>query len=217
MSAGGGVARAMALSNGRKNTRSAGEKRGGGAAQRGFHSSRSGGRPAGTGAGAGSGSGSTGTGKRDTFLSSFHALGKLLYAKRLSSAVGTVSAVENGRGGGGGGEGGAGGAEGRGALAFVPEEVLSQGGMEVDSAVAFLQYHCVDFYTDEHGKPLRRILTPLPPRTSAMHEFRVHSSPENDNGVIRLVLVVVQFYFRFSLVLGVGWQRHCSTGISLTT
>lgn len=40
----------------------------------------------------------------------------------------------------------------RGPLEFVPEEVLAQGGMTVDSALAFLQYHCVDFYTDEDGE-----------------------------------------------------------------
>ncbi|CAN0550945.1 unnamed protein product, partial [Ectocarpus sp. 12 AP-2014] len=85
-----------------------------------------------------------GTGQRDTFLTQFHALGKLLYAKR---------APPDSDGAGGwpmaGGGGGDGGGEGRGPLAFVPEEVLSQGGMELDWALAFLQYHCVDFYTDE--------------------------------------------------------------------
>ncbi|CBJ49197.1 conserved unknown protein [Ectocarpus siliculosus] len=85
-----------------------------------------------------------GTGQRDTFLTQFHALGKLLYAKRVppdsDGAGGWPTA------GGGGGDGGG---EGRGPLAFVPEDVLSQGGMELDWALAFLQYHCVDFYTDE--------------------------------------------------------------------
>ncbi|CAB1110468.1 unnamed protein product [Ectocarpus sp. CCAP 1310/34] len=87
-----------------------------------------------------------GTGQRDTFLTQFHALGKLLYAKRNPPD-------SDGAGGwpttGAGGERGDGGVEGRGPLAFVPEEVLSQGGMELDWALAFLQYHCVDFYTDE--------------------------------------------------------------------
>ncbi|CAN0306522.1 unnamed protein product [Pylaiella littoralis] len=72
-----------------------------------------------------------GTGMRDTFLTQFHALGKLLYAKRGPPG------------------GGAGDEEGRGPLTFVPEEVLSQGGMELDWALEFLQYHCVDFFTDE--------------------------------------------------------------------
>lgn len=106
-------------------------------------------RSAGGGGGGGGGRGGVsttsaagkgaGTGARDTFLTQFHALGKLLYAKR-------------GPPGGGGGGGGRGDGEGRGPLTFVPEEVLSQGGMELDWALAFLQYHCVDFFTDEGGE-----------------------------------------------------------------
>ncbi|CAN0384693.1 unnamed protein product, partial [Ectocarpus fasciculatus] len=85
-----------------------------------------------------------GTGQRDTFLTQFHALGKLLYAKRAppdSAGCDRAGGRPTARGGDGG--------EGRGPLAFVPEDVLSQGGMELDWALAFLQYHCVDFYTDE--------------------------------------------------------------------
>lgn len=115
---------------------------------------------AGVAAGKGKGKGEgPGTGTRDTFLSQFHALGKLLYAKRSppddsagaaaapapaasASAAGTAKAA----GGWPAGEGR------RGKLEFVPEEVLSRGGMELDWAVAFLQYHCVDFFTDEGGE-----------------------------------------------------------------
>lgn len=56
---------------------------------------------------------------RDTKLSSFHALGKLLYAKR----------------------------NGAGHLEFDPEQVIKS--MEsVPRALSFLQYHSLDFYTD---------------------------------------------------------------------
>ena len=123
---------------------------------------------AGAGKGKGGGKGpETGTGTRDTFLSQFHALGKLLYAKRsppdgsagaCASAAAAAAAASAARvaagwpetaapvGGGGAGEGR------RGQLEFVPEEVLSRGGMELDWALAFLQYHCVDFFTDEGGE-----------------------------------------------------------------
>ncbi|CAM9733615.1 unnamed protein product [Scytosiphon promiscuus] len=109
----------------------------------------------------GGGSSKTGTtaapgaGARDTFLTQFHALGKLLYAKRLPPPDSADAVTAFGKAGRPGtaaaGSGGAGGEESlrRGQLAFVPEEVLSQGGMELDWALAFLQYHCVDFFTDE--------------------------------------------------------------------
>lgn len=82
-----------------------------------------------------------GTGTRDTFLSQFHALGKLLHAKRLPVDIDR----------GEGKRGVLGNPEERGQLGFVPEEVLSQGGMDVDWALSFLQYHCVDFFTDDDG------------------------------------------------------------------
>ena len=91
--------------------------------------------------------GTTGPGTRDTFLTQFHALGKLLHAKRLpadgSDDGGTGMEME-----GVSGEG-----ERKGRLTFIPEEVLSQGGMDLDWALAFLQCHCVDFFTDEEGAP----------------------------------------------------------------
>lgn len=115
------------------------------------------GKGKGKGPGTGTGTG-TGTGMRDTFLSQFHALGKLLYAKRSppddsTDAVSSAAAraaegwpAMTAVGGGGDMEGR------RGQLEFVPEEVLSRGGMELDWALAFLQYHCVDFFTDESGE-----------------------------------------------------------------
>lgn len=84
-------------------------------------------------------------------MTQFHALGKLLYAKRAPPD----SAASDRAGGRSTAAGGGGDGEGRGPLAFVPEEVLSQGGMELDWALAFLQYHCVDFYTDESGEGFR--------------------------------------------------------------
>lgn len=105
------------------------------------------------------GTATAGTGKRDTFLSSFHALGKLLYAKRSSpspsSSKGGLAADDSKTvallKGKCGGEGGVGEKRPRGQLGFVPEEVLARGGMELDSALAFLQCHCVDYFTDEDG------------------------------------------------------------------
>lgn len=90
------------------------------------------------------------TTQRDTFLSQFRALGKLLYAKRLPPSAGVGGDL---RGKGGGKQGGVGIAEGgeRGPLEFVPEDVLAQSGMDLGWALAFLQYHCVDFFTDEFG------------------------------------------------------------------
>ncbi|CAM9945180.1 unnamed protein product, partial [Phaeothamnion confervicola] len=95
--------------------------------------------------------GAAGSGRdRDVFLSHFHALGKLLYCKRLDPAGnpllrggGDNGAAANGVGGGSGDA-----AILLGPLTFVPEDVLERSNMSVDRAAAFLQYHCTDFYTD---------------------------------------------------------------------
>ncbi|CAM9762386.1 unnamed protein product, partial [Hapterophycus canaliculatus] len=162
MSVGGGRGGSLRASAFGKKSNAGG---GGGRSKRGGTSGHK--RDAGTtGGGGGGGGGSSkpgaagaeavaGPGVRDTFLTHFHALGKLLYAKRLPSpdTAGTVAA--SGRAGRSAAavaeSGGAGGEESprRGQLGFVPEEVLSQGGMELDWALAFLQYHCVDFFTEE--------------------------------------------------------------------
>ena len=100
-----------------------------------------------------------GRAKKDSRLSAFHALGKLLYAKRkrwqpssraaardsdddeLSAAIDAPSLP-------------AAGAplsswdDRRGPLEFVPEEVLSRTDMGVDSAMSFLSYHSPDFFTN---------------------------------------------------------------------
>ena len=81
--------------------------------------------------------------KRDVRLSSFHALGKLLYAKRRpneedsppSSPSFVSSHIEKWD-------------DGRGPLEFVPENVLAQTDMTTSSAISFLCYHCPDYFTD---------------------------------------------------------------------
>jgi cell cycle checkpoint protein len=82
------------------------------------------------------------TTKRDVKLSSFHALGKLLYAKRIpksedfppspSSLQSHFDKWDDGRG----------------QLEFVPENVLDQTDMNTGSAISFLSYHSPDFFTD---------------------------------------------------------------------
>ena len=86
-------------------------------------------------------SGSTTT-RRDVKLSSFHALGKLLYAKRIPkdedfppSPSSKLSLLERWD-------------DGRGKLDFVPENVLGQTDMNTGSAISFLSYHSPDFFTD---------------------------------------------------------------------
>lgn len=111
-----------------------------------------------------------GTGMRDTFLTQFHALGKLLYAKR-----------------GPPGEG-AGDEEGRGPLTFVPEEVLSQGGMELDWALAFLQYHCVDFFTDESGEKNNKNVDIMRRRRRTWIRTSSRSRPRARPALVRYIL-----------------------------
>ena len=62
---------------------------------------------------------------RDYKLSSFHALGKLLYAKRTFDAT-----------------------SGETALAFDPEETMERSDMGLGGSLGFLEYHSVDFYTE---------------------------------------------------------------------
>lgn len=64
------------------------------------------------------------TNKRDKKLSNFHALGKLLYAKRKLDE------------------------EGHERLAFDPEAILTQSELGVGGSLRFLEYHSVDFFTD---------------------------------------------------------------------
>jgi cell cycle checkpoint protein len=60
---------------------------------------------------------------RDVKLSNFHALGKLLYAKRTTK-------------------------EGRSMLAFDPEEILERSDLGMGGSLRFLEYHSADFFTD---------------------------------------------------------------------
>ena len=61
---------------------------------------------------------------RDQKLSTFHALGKLLYAKRERNE------------------------QGRECLAFDPEAILSQSDLGVGGSLYFLEYHSAEFFTD---------------------------------------------------------------------
>ena len=71
----------------------------------------------------------------DTKLSSFHALGKLLYAKR-SKALAESVPVGNNR-------------DDRPPLQFVPEDVMQQSEMSADRSLSFLAYHSPTFFLDE--------------------------------------------------------------------
>lgn len=76
---------------------------------------------------------------RDTKLSSFHALGKLLYAKRqknVAAAITNHTANDDIH------------KQQRLPLEFDPERVVEQSGMEVSGVLHFLEYHCVEFFTD---------------------------------------------------------------------
>jgi len=61
---------------------------------------------------------------RDVTLSTFHALGKLLYAKRRASSDGTMH------------------------MDFDPEKVLEASSIGLQGALTFLGYHSPDFFTD---------------------------------------------------------------------
>jgi cell cycle checkpoint protein len=69
--------------------------------------------------------------RRDEPLSAFHALGKLLYAKRKESP--TYDGNEANR---------------RPPLQFVPEEVIQNSSMSLYASLHFLHYHAPDFFTD---------------------------------------------------------------------
>jgi len=105
--------------------------------------------------------------KKDTKLSAFHALGKLLYAKRKVRQQSSLSLLSTGWD-----------SEedvteytsmlttttttshlatstalkswddGRGPLEFIPEDILLQTDMGISSAITFLSYHSPDFFTD---------------------------------------------------------------------
>jgi cell cycle checkpoint protein len=67
---------------------------------------------------------------RDSKLSVFHTLGKLLYAKRQKVDLATNDTIA------------------RAPLDFDPEGVMENSGMELGGAITFLGYHSPDFFTD---------------------------------------------------------------------
>jgi cell cycle checkpoint protein len=84
---------------------------------------------------------STKASKRDVKLSTFHALGKLLYAKRKPRSQDPYSTTEKRTGV-------SAWDDGRGPLDFVPEQVLEKTDMATSSAISFIAYHSPDFFTD---------------------------------------------------------------------
>ncbi|KAL3787880.1 hypothetical protein ACHAW5_001371 [Stephanodiscus triporus] len=110
---------------------------------------------AGTRSGHGNGNGNVSVNcaaRKDSRLSAFHALGKLLYAKRKqrqpSRAAAWASVAVDASPPPAGGATLTSWDDGRGPLEFVPEEVLSRTDMGLDSAITFLSYHSPDFFTD---------------------------------------------------------------------
>lgn len=72
--------------------------------------------------------------ERDSKLSMFHMLGKVLYAKRKKvSSDAEESFGSRGK---------------RPPLEFNPDDVMEQSGMELGGALTFLGYHSPDFFTD---------------------------------------------------------------------
>ena len=65
-----------------------------------------------------------GQNNRDTKLSTFHSLGKLLYAKRIVDMNGDSR------------------------LAFDPERILERSDLGIEGSLRFLEFHSVDFFTD---------------------------------------------------------------------
>lgn len=85
--------------------------------------------------------------ERDTKLSMFRALGKLLYAKRQKLGasdeeyirkISSWNSILPGHL-----------YDSRPPLEFVPEDVMNTGDIDHKNAVSFLQYHCPEFFTDE--------------------------------------------------------------------
>ena len=68
--------------------------------------------------------GNEGQNNRDTKLSTFHSLGKLLYAKRVLDVNGDSR------------------------LAFDPETILQRSDLGIEGSLRFLEFHSVDFFTD---------------------------------------------------------------------
>ena len=85
--------------------------------------------------------------ERDTKLSMFRALGKLLYAKRKKLGANDEEYIRKISSWNSFLPGHL--YDSRPPLEFVPEDVMSTGDIDHKNAVSFLQYHCPEFFTDE--------------------------------------------------------------------
>ena len=74
--------------------------------------------------------------EKDTKLSAFHALGKLLYAKRQQIPQQSTNTI------------GLQCKDDRPPLEFIPERVMEESSMGIDGSLTFLSYHSPDFFTD---------------------------------------------------------------------
>ena len=81
-----------------------------------------------------------GGGERDKKLSTFHALGKLLYAKRRNMENANMKPHANTL---------PASAEERPPLEFIPEDVMNGSDIDRGGAISFLHSHSPDFFTDE--------------------------------------------------------------------
>jgi cell cycle checkpoint protein len=73
--------------------------------------------------------------ERDKKLNTFHALGKLLYAKRQQQPTIVEPGLKQWQ-------------DGRPLLDFDPEQVIAHSELELSGALAFLEYHSLSFFTD---------------------------------------------------------------------
>jgi cell cycle checkpoint protein len=87
---------------------------------------------------------------RDTKLSTFHALGKLLYAKRVKVEDITIHDTKTTKSGGDEKDyrGCAWNRDLRPPLQFNPERVLDDGDIGISGALSFVQCHAPDFFLD---------------------------------------------------------------------
>lgn len=80
---------------------------------------------------------------RDTRWTAFHALGKIMYAKREPITSNASTSSSNGGGSGRGDDGFV-----RPPLTFDPEQVVEQCDMDLGHVLTYLEFHSVDFFTD---------------------------------------------------------------------
>jgi len=97
--------------------------------------------------------------KNNQNLSIFHAIGKILYAKRMED-----SSKANKR-------------KGTNSLSYDPDDVLLKSGLDASTAEAFLQFHCVDFFSE---------IDELERALSAFSEADLYISAKFSTGLINL-------------------------------